>query len=602
MTDNSLIEFLAAYGPTSDGNNMYDEFVVQTANDAGLDPIEIPQNRSEQIKSNLTAAEPISILLTGTAGDGKTYTARQVLYELSDGRNAWGNTDTEVIFDCDDNGYRIHFIKDLSEVNDTKKRKLIPQLLKAFYREGDSKDVYVICANDGHLLKTWREYMGGDQRALTIFQTFQRLLKDDEDCANGLAFRLINMSRTSHAGSLDAIIDAICNHSAWSACPKSCLGMCAETPCPIRENRKILLESGSATLRSRLRSLIEIAAADDKHLSIRQLMILVVNVLLGDTKGNAPPLLNCHRARIRAGDNEYQATNPFSNVFGDNHPKIRRMQFTAFEVLDSFGIGYETNNFFDDELLDAGQILQDHLRYGTVLFDEVRINYRDNPESYIGLLRRALIAQRRRLFFTVPDVPHTGDRKTCPWHLSVYYYGDLYINLLQPKEKRNDKSFLWTRARILCGLNRTLTGSLTETMDRLWLTQPAGVYLGMDVPLLAGSPLSWQDYPYHIRLNSPSHPGRAPQLDLVSSKTNQVMSSLSITPTLFEYLMRVAEGALPTSFSNQCFQDIRNFQIKCVGSILSYNKERDIQIQYVAVETDGGRLRELPIGILEEGR
>jgi len=602
MTDNPLIEFLAAYGPTSDGNNMYDEFVVQAAKIAGLDPIEIPQNRSEQIRSDLTSAEPVSVLLTGTAGDGKTYTARHVLEDMSGGTKTWGNTDTEIVFDCEENGYRIHFIKDLSEVDSAKKRALIPQLLKAFYCEDGSRDIYVVCVNDGHLIKTWREHMGDDPRAPTVLETFQRLLKDDEDRADDLAFRLVNMSRTSHAETLDAIISAICNHPAWSECPQSCSGMSTSAPCPIRENRIIFLEAGPATLRSRLRSLIEIAAADDKHLSIRQLMILVINALLGDAKGTATPLLNCNRARIRAAAGEYDATNPFSNIFGHNHPKIRRRQFTAFEALDGFGIGYETNNFFDDELLGACQVLPNEPRYGTIIFEEIRSSYHDDPERYIGKLRDALIAQRRRLFFTTPDVSHKGDRETCPWHLSLHHYGDLYLNLLRPNDKQDSGSVSWTRARLLCGLNRTLTGSLTATTDRLWLTQPSGVYLGMDVPLLVGQPINWQGYPYHLSLSPPSNPGRAPQLELVSSETGQAMSSLSVTPTLFEYLMRVAEGALPTSFSNQCFQDIRNFQIKCVGSIMHYNRERDIKIQYVAVETDSERLGESPIGILEEGR
>ena len=575
---------------------------VKAAKTAGLEPIRISEGRTKEVKNYVTASEPLSVLLTGTAGDGKTYTARLVLDELSGGSISWGNTDAEIIFNCKDNGYRIHFIKDLSEINDATKQALIPRLLKAFCRDEESKDVYVVCANDGHLLKTWREHMGDDHRAASVLQTFQSLLKNDEDCPNNLAFRLINMSRTSHAKTLDAIIDAICNHPSWAACPESCSGMTKETPCPIRANRKVLLESGPATLRSRLRALIEIAAADDKHLSLRQLMILVVNALLGDAKGTAKPLLNCHRSRLRAEADEYEATNPFSNVFGDNHPMIRRMQFAAFEALDGFGIGHETNNFFDDELLDPGDTLPDDPQYGTTLFENIRASYCDSPENHIDELRKKLKAQRRRLFFTMPAPKnYKRNREKCPWHLSVHHFGDRYTNLLLSEDNRNEDSFKWTRERILLGLNRTLTGALTETKDRLWLTQPSGAYLGKDVPLLVGQPISWRDYPYHLRLISPSNPGRAPQLELVCSEDDKAMNSLSITPTLFEYLMRVAEGILPTSFSNQCFQDIRNFQIKCVGSILDYKKKRDIEIQYAAIETDGERLSQSPIRILEEG-
>ena len=91
MGQNSLISFLAAYGPTSDGNNMYDEFVVAAAAAAGVNPIAIPENRSDAILKDLTAEQPRSVILTGTAGDGKTYTA--IRYVHKDGDVGWYDTE-----------------------------------------------------------------------------------------------------------------------------------------------------------------------------------------------------------------------------------------------------------------------------------------------------------------------------------------------------------------------------------------------------------------------------------------------------------------------------------------------------------------------------
>ena len=316
----------------------------------------------------------------------------------------------------------------------------------------------------------------------------------------------------------------------------------------------------------------------------------------------ATPLLNCHRARIRAEAGEYENTNPYSNLFGENYTPIRRRQFMAFEALNNYGIGHETNNYYDDELLYPRGSLPDHPRYGDILLTQTRTNYREDPQRYFSELRQKLIAQRRRLFFVMPDVKHKGDRARSPWHLSILHYGDLYVNALLSNNQHGKRSYVWTRAQILLGLNRTLTFSLNETSDRLWLTQPSGVYMGMDVPLLVGQPISWKGYPYFLELNPPLQPGRPPQLELIRAEDDIKMSELAITPSLFEYLMRVAAGALPTSFSNQCFQDIRKFQIKCVGSIQQYNRVRDIEVRYVAIETNRERLSEAPIGILEEGR
>ena len=179
MTDNALINFLAAYGPTANGSNMYDEFVLESAKKADISPIEL-SDRSGEIAASLTSDEPISVLLTGTAGDGKTYTARRVLNILSEKEgNIWQNMpQDEVIVHCKKNGHQIHFIKDLSEIREEKKRDLIPRLVKAFYPEGGASDIYLLCVNDGHLIKTWREYTdGGDLKAKAIFDAFQRLLR-----------------------------------------------------------------------------------------------------------------------------------------------------------------------------------------------------------------------------------------------------------------------------------------------------------------------------------------------------------------------------------------------------------------------------------------
>ena len=411
------------------------------------------------------------------------------------------------------------------------------------------------------------------------------------------------MSRTSHADTLNEIIDSICKHPRWDGCPETCSGMSPKTPCPIRENRKILLEDGTATLKTRLRSLIDIAAADDKHLSIRQIIILVVNALLGDAKKTAPPLLDCSRARSRAENGEYHLTNPFSNIFGENHDDPKR--FAAFAALGRFAIGYETNNFFDDELLASGNRLPNHHRYGTDIFQPAQTKYLDDqisPEKNpMDSLREPLIAQRRRLFFTAPDISNHGDQETNPWNLSIYQYGHLYTNLLLQESKRNRPN--WKRAceRIVRGLNRAMTESLTATSDQLWLTEPSCVYRGMDIPLLVAK-FGWDRAVYFLKLDPPSNPGRTPQLNLVERSRSQdfIINSLSITPTLFEYLMRIAEGALPISFSSQCSQNLRNFQIKSVGSIQKFNKDREGGTSYRIVKTESEVLHDSPLPILDK--
>lgn len=186
-----------------------------------------------------------------------------------------------------------------------------------------------------------------------------------------------------------------------------------------------------------------------------------------------------------------------------------------------------------------------------------------------------------------------------PWLLTIHHHGDMFASLLKPEGERDPDMYRQCKNGIVKGLNRVLTGVFTETRDKLWLTQPSGVYRGMDVPLLVGRPIGWKGVPYHLKLVPPDVAGRAPQLQLVTA-ANELLGSLAITPTLFEYLLRVSNGALPTSFSNQCFQDIRNFQIRCVGAIERLMRQLHAEIEYVAIETGGERLSERVIGILED--
>lgn len=595
MNNNALVDFLAAYGPTSDGNNMYDEFVVAAAAQAGVEPISIPEARSAEIVALLRGSPARSVVLTGTAGDGKTYTARKVLEALGGGS---ASLQEITRFTDPQTGRAVVFVKDLSEVGAAEKAALVPRMIASF-AAADPSEIFVLCVNDGHLLRSWEDNLGGSAAGLAILKLFRELLRDDKEVPpEGYSFRLFNMSRTSHASTIDAIIDQICNHTRWTDCGGGC-EVAGSGRCPIQINREILLRHGDATMRSRLRALVEISAADERHLSIRQIIILVVNALLGDAKNvYATPLLNCARSLQRAADGEYGHTNPYSNVFGENHPPFRRAQNTAFSALNDFAIGFETNNYFDDALMDAKLKGVDHPQYGSASYAGVRANYLENPSEHIGELRRILTAQRRRVFFEWPEASSDA-REQSPWQLSVHSYGDHYLNILVPEDRRDGEKFRKTRSRLVKGLNRALTGSLTETSDRLWLTQPSGVYKGADIPILVTGPIGWSGRPYNLNLAPPAKPGRPPMLQLIAAYPPiETLAALPLTPTLFEYLMRVSDGALPMSFSNQCFQDVRNFQIRCVGRIL--DRDGDDGSNFKAVDTDGEMLAERSIGALED--
>jgi len=70
------VRFLRSYGPTPNNLTLFDEFVTDNLIKAKVKPITLSSPQLEKIKERVGSGEPGSILIAGTAGDGKTYHCR----------------------------------------------------------------------------------------------------------------------------------------------------------------------------------------------------------------------------------------------------------------------------------------------------------------------------------------------------------------------------------------------------------------------------------------------------------------------------------------------------------------------------------------------
>ena len=594
MTINPLVEFLGSYGPQPSSNNLYDEFVVAAGERTGCDPLEIDQPLIGELQDLFRSQKPVSVILTGTAGDGKTYAARKLVEVLTDGTAMWSNT--QKVLDLPNlfaNGRRIRFIKDLSELNESDKNEIFPSIRASLLGEG--ADLFVICVNDGHLLKFFRDREGeGDG----LHHRIADMLRKDEEHDPGGNFRLINMSRQSHQHLVDKITDAIVHHPGWSACTGCPALASVENRCPIRCNLDILRKTDSASMRARLKDMIRMAAADRQHLSIRQLLLLVVNILFGDRKRGAA-LLTCRRARSRASNNDYAATNPYANAFGENLGQRERQQYGAFAVLSDFGVGFETNNFFDHSLLWGSDELPKCAYYGDRVFNSLRERYRANPDANVREFTRDIVDQRRRLFFSIdPDADENlGSQRRDPWNLSVFKHGADYIRLATALSSGRSKVPPQIRRALFRALNRMMTGEMTNTDDRIWITEPSGVYRGRKIPLLVQHAGSKAKEPTYASLPKTEGNGKAPVLTIAPLGRTDLCVDLELRPTMVECLLRIGEGALPASFSSECLQDVERFQLRATTAVLEASGSRLPPPQQIAMT--GGTLQSRPIDIMD---
>lgn len=72
MPTNKWIRFLRNYGPIPTNDNMYDETIQRALARSKMQPIELPAQHLEWLVDNFRSDVCHSIILTGTAGDGKT--------------------------------------------------------------------------------------------------------------------------------------------------------------------------------------------------------------------------------------------------------------------------------------------------------------------------------------------------------------------------------------------------------------------------------------------------------------------------------------------------------------------------------------------------
>src|SRR5688500_15194815 len=111
------IRFLRQYGPATRNDNMYDEHIRRSAKRCDVRTIVFAHPLEAEILALYRPdARPPSVVLTGTAGDGKTYLCRQIWSRLGGEESEWDSDDIyhkrQVAVDA--RTINIHVIRDLT--------------------------------------------------------------------------------------------------------------------------------------------------------------------------------------------------------------------------------------------------------------------------------------------------------------------------------------------------------------------------------------------------------------------------------------------------------------------------------------------------------
>lgn len=596
---NPLIEFLAGYGPSACADNMYDEHVQRAAVHLGVAPLEVEPKHRDDLVGLFKSNRPENVILTGTAGDGKTYLERIIHGQLGGTQEQWNTTQKWVDVPLCTSGRTLRIVRDLSEFSEQEKADHFPEI-NACLRGENTTRVYLIASNDGHLVQFFRKFAHTDGDK-AVGARIAQMLNEGRLQDEALDLRLLNLSRQSHEELLGEVIDAVVEHEQWGGCE----GCAAIEECAIRANREMLREGSH--MRNRLAEVISIAACSDEHMPIRQLFMLAVNIVLGDsTREHA--LLGCQVAAARVAEGRERASNPFDNALGHNLAAGARAQYPPFALMERFSIGRETNNAIDGLLVEGhpaarwAALEEAEPHFGDRVFRDLRRKYvRGEVEDYEEI-RPVLEAQRRRLFFMLEENPANkpSAHSLKPWNLTVFLHGAQYLRFRAALRLGEAAEMDYSvKAPLICGLNRALTGTMTREERDLWLVSPVGnseQRLGCVVEAQV-PPAGRQMAAVGFGFDAEGVNAR-PRLYVKHLASAGFKVALELRPLLFEYLMRVAEGSLPASFSRQCYEEVRFFRLRLVGALqragLCEGDESLDEVERVEID-DAGDLRRRPV-------
>lgn len=584
----SWISFLRQYGPIPQNENSFDERIEASIKRWKVDPIKVGLEHLRELVENFRSDSPRSIILTGTAGDGKTFYCREVWRALQGNQHGW---DPEaMVQELKVGKFTLIVIKDLSEITGEEKRNQLTLIADSL--AGIAEDtLYLVAANDGQILEGWSHLVTGEH-AKKIKKEIEDLLITGRRSSSKFNFYLYNLSRTSAETIFPKVLEAILKHTGWDQCTNCQLREALEgqNPCPIWENKTRLEGTAEDQLiQQRVSDLLELSELNGFHLPIRQMLILVANTILGHSEAK-DGLMSCKEVPKLIQRESISKASLYRNIFGENLPERRRDSKEIFKVMRRFGIGSETSNFIDNIMIFGGddpelkgyyeELLLSDPHYGAdTTFRTGQQAYLEGGEDRAGdEFLKLLTGQRQRLFFTVPEHLSSPLRL---WQLTSFHYADEYLNDVHRTLNRGEKVKADILARLVRGLNRIFTGILLRN-DKQLILATSGSFSQARVSRVYEDAIP-------VRRN---HSGESIQIEadpdlrrplLIVSLSEKQRVSLPLNLRRYEYLSRIAEGSLPNSFSRECYEDILAFKTSLLRQLaIRRNREGD--------EDDSGRL------------
>lgn len=278
----------------------------------------------------------------------------------------------------------------------------------------------------------------------------------------------------------------------------------------------------------------------------------------------------------------------------------------VFSYFNFFRVGLETANGIDELILFGRELPQLQDVYAQLImdpsgfdainpaFEALRRDYLE-AEAFDEVRREEFLAelaqQRRRLFFRLPE----GEQNAFdPWQLTIFQYAGRFLATILHPLKRGEPPGEATVETVVRGLNRVWSGMLFDEGNKLYLTS------GLDFTSARISRLALHSVPVAESLNGEHieialNPRGHPELLVYLLAGPAIAYRLDLMR--FEFLVRVADGALPNSFSRECYEDVINFKSILLAKVQGAMAKREVKnFKYLSSDA-AGRPREETINL-----
>jgi hypothetical protein len=602
------IKLLRAYGPVADNEAMQAEHVDKLAAHLGVSKLAFDHPARESVFDCFPLSTGLfrNVVLTGTAGEGKTSLCFDLVRHLT-GSSAGGHEGFEEIAVNTPLGRRrIILIYDVTAWRKKASGRLAPEDVALLARMSESAfaesdEYFVLAVNDGQMHELFRAVPPGAPDSVRKLEKILISLHSQGETDFGDRLRLINLSMISSEEIMSLCLGAVLDRPEWA--------------CFAEEGEKPLFGDGSSLsrnyhainapdVRSKLVMLARIADHTGHHLPTRGVLCLISNALLGHPDAKDRVLRPGPEANSIATSGSAHRAALHRTIFGENLTAANRQKREIYRFLSMLHIGDETTNDLDEllifgtrdgqlasaynELVSPDPFSQQNPDFESLLGRYIRGDLKQDEETTVFL--KELSAERRRVFL---QASQDQLQKYNLWKVSVFHHAREYLEeILKPLSQGQPPARVHLR-KLASGLNRIWTGLLlADHANEIYLAT------GLD---LTTSPVS-DIYLSQIELDS-----EPPGMQIVQEKSGQTPEIVlrknaeefrfPLSLSRFEFLYRVADGAMPSSFSRESCADFMSLKQRCLRDLRLRGGSRSLHL----IEVHGtGTVQRHPIHLSEQ--